>query len=526
MSKIWIGGFYGFLLSIVASCSTSSPDSDELSGQSGDPSDEPSGLVEYPTPNRTTIAAFPGAYGAGKYTQGGAGGTVYTVTSLEDTNTRGTLRYAINQSGTRTIVFAVGGVINLTSNLTIRNGNLTIAGQTAPGGGICIKRGTVQISADNVIIRFLRFRLGDEPFSGATEKDADAIWGREHKDIILDHCSMSWSTDEIASFYGNTNFTMQWCLLSESLYHSIHPKGNHGYGGIWGGSPATFHHNLIAHAYSRTPRLCGSRYTGQPESEKVDLRNNVFYNWSGNGGYAGEGGSFNFVNNYYKPGAATNARAEGGSSGRKVLYRIFAPDKNDADANPANGENWGLFYLSGNVFDGTSPNISSTFQSLVTNVNNDNWLGLQPSETPAAGVASLRSATEFAITSDVNDFTQSASDAFNSVLDYAGASLVRDAVDTRIITETRAGTYTYVGSVDGNLGIIDSQEDVGGWPVYDQGTVLKDTDGDGMPDDWETEQGLNPASSADGIKYNLSSDYTNLEVYLNSLVERLFPSSE
>ena len=168
MSKIWIGGFYGLLLSIVASCSTSSPDSDELPGQSGDPSDEPSGLVEYPTPNRTTIAAFPGAYGAGKYTQGGAGGTVYTVTSLEDTNTRGTLRYAINQSGTRTIVFAVGGVINLTSNLTIRNGNLTIAGQTAPGGGICIKRGTVQISADNVIIRFLRFRLGDEPFSGAT----------------------------------------------------------------------------------------------------------------------------------------------------------------------------------------------------------------------------------------------------------------------------------------------------------------------------------------------------------------------
>lgn len=232
------------------------------------------------------------------------------------------------------------------------------------------------------------------------------------------------------------------------------------------------------------------------------------------------------MNNYYKPGAATNARAEGGSSGRKVLYRIFAPDKNDADANPANGENWGLFYLSGNVFDGTSPNISSTFQSLVTNVNNDNWLGLQPSETPAAGVASLRSATEFAITSDVNDFTQSASDAFNSVLDYAGASLVRDAVDTRIITETRAGTYTYVGSVDGNLGIIDSQEDVGGWPVYDQGTILKDTDGDGMPDDWETEHGLNPASSADGIKYNLSSDYTNLEVYLNSLVERLFPSSE
>lgn len=512
---------------LTVACSGDTPvDSGETPNETpetGDDGDSDDPLPVYPIPDRTMIAAFPGAYGAGRATTGGAGGTVYTVTSLEDTNQRGTLRYAVNQRGPRIIVFAVGGIINLSTNLRITNGDLTIAGQTAPGDGICIKRGTVQVDADNVIIRFLRFRVGDEPLSGTT-KDADAIWGRNRKDIIIDHCSMSWSTDEVASFYGNTNFTMQWCLLSESLYNSIHPGNQaHGYGGIWGGSPATFHHNLMAHIYSRTPRLCGSRYTGLPDEEAVDLRNNVFYNWSGLGGYAGEGGRYNFVNNYYKPGAATNIRAEtGGSFGRRVLYRIFAPDGNDDAQHPANAGNWGEFHLAGNVFDGTSPHLNATYQNHLNNVNADNWVGLQPASTPPNGEESLKSITAFPITSDVNEFTQSAEEAYRSVLNFVGASLKRDAIDSRIIEETRNGTYRYTGSNGARGGMIDSQTDVGGWPSYASGTAPRDTDGDGMPDEWETANGLDPRNPADGASYNLSRSYTNLEVYLNSLVEHLY----
>ncbi len=443
---------------------------------------------------------YPGVLGGGSIVTGGKGGKVLYVTSLEDgENIKGTLRWAINQSGPRTILFKVAGTIRLNSILKINKGNLTIAGQSAPGDGITLRDYPVTVSSDNVIIQFIRFRMGDE----AAVQD-DALKGIGRNNIVIDHCSMSWSTDECSSFYDNRNFTMQWCILSESLRNSVHNKGLHGYGGIWGGKKASFHHNLFAHHDSRNPRFCGSRYSNDPASEKVDFRNNVIYNWGSNSSYAGEGGSYNIVGNYYKPGPATLSRSG------KLTYRIMSPNS-DTGSNQQPAGVWGKFYVAANVMHGRD------------DVTASNQLGVHPDlrkgETTIPD--SLLSVSEFSIAPMP---THSAEVAYSQVLQKAGASKVRDAVDLRIVKEVTEGSYTYPGSKESKNGIIDSQQDVGGWPVLSflPGQVVVDSDEDGLPDSWETEHKLDPANAADGAILAGKTPYTWLETYLFEIVKELY----
>jgi hypothetical protein len=433
------------------------------------------------------VPAFPGAEGFGAMTTGGRGGSVIEVTNLNDSG-EGSLRAAIQASGARTVVFRISGTIALQSRLSIKNNNITIAGQTAPGDGICLKNYTLTIDADNVIIRYIRSRLGD-----VDNVQDDAINGRRHRNIILDHCSMSWSVDECGSFYDNQDFTMQWCLLSESLYESVHDKGRHGYGGIWGGQGATFHHNLLAHHSSRNPRFCGSRYSNQPDLEKIDHRNNVIYNWGGNSCYGAEGGSYNMVDNYYKYGPAT-------SSG--VRDRIIHPDADDGTNSQPAGVR-GKFYITGNYV---------WRSSLVTE---NNWNGVDGLDAATKEAVRL---DEPVVAPAITD--QNAEVAFEHVLADVGAVLpARDPLDRRIIRETMTGTATYGGVYGAHKGIIDTQTTVGGWPVLNSTTAPVDTDHDGMPDGWEDSMGLDKNDAADRNGDKNGNGYTDLEDYLNNLAE-------
>lgn len=465
-------------------------------------------IVAIPVAMAQSTAAFPGAEGHARYTTtGGRGGKVYHVTKLTDDGSRGTLRYAVRKSGVRTVVFDVSGTIELESDLVISYGDITIAGQTAPGDGICLKNYSLKIDADNVIVRFIRCRLGEE----ATEA-RDAMEGQRHSNIIIDHCSMSFSTDECASFYDNTNFTMQWCFIAESLKASTHVKGNHGYGGIWGGKNASFHHNILAHHDSRTPRMCGSRYSNRADLESVDFRNNVIYNWGNtNSGYAGEGGTYNFVNNYYKPGPATKS---------SIVARIFQPNADDGTNQQAKGV-WGTFYVAGNYVDGTSPydNVQNN-QDKIEATNADNWNGIHPNTKNAALPADgIRADVEYAA-GEVT--THSASVAYDKVVAYAGASLSRDAQDARIAGEIVDGSYTYVGSTTGLCGIIDKTSDVGGWSELLSTEAPMDSDEDGIPDEWEEANGLDLNDDSDAAElWHDGTGYTALEVYLHSLVDNI-----
>lgn len=451
--------------------------------------------------------AFPTAEGYGKYTVGGRGGDVYAVTNLNDSG-EGSLRAAVEAQGPRTVVFRVSGIINLQSDLDIKNPFITIAGQTAPGDGITLRGHPLMIYANQVIIRYLRVRLGDE--SGEA---SDAITSRYTENLILDHVSASWSIDETMSIYHGKNVTVQWCVIAESLYMSNHTKkSDHGYGGIWGSNYSTYHHNLIASHSNRNVRFASG-------AGNTDYRNNVIYNWGFESAYGAEtkqlgNSKFNFSNinmvaNYYKPGPATQP----GPKSRQIA----APWSRNGDSD------YGKWYIADNFMAG-SPEVTR-----------DNWKGVVPALTAIAGVQEHNPSNPAAIPGlklaqpwpamAINQ--QSAEDAYASVLKHAGASLPkRDAVDVRIIDEVRNGYATYEGpsyelrrkvaDPAKNHGIIDSQDDVGGWPELQSLPAPADRDQDGMPDAWEKAQGLNPNDPAD--RNLVAPDgYTRLEHYLNSI---------
>ena len=455
--------------------------------------------------------AFPGAEGGGMYTTGGRGGKVIHVTTLADSGT-GSLRAALNESGARTIVFDVAGIIELKSALSIKNGNVTIAGQTAPGDGICIKNYELKFeNADNIIIRFIRFRMGDE-----AKREADALWGRYNRNIIIDHCSMSWSTDECSSFYANEFFTMQWCILTESLRNSVHGKGKHGYGGIWGGKNASFHHNLLANHDSRNPRIDHPQIYGnyvETHRGNVDYRCNAVYNWGSNLTYGGEDGWFNIVNNYYKPGPA--------SSDRKYFVDAYGSYVKDGTTY---ADSYPQMYLSGNV-NTEYPELGAANDASTIYWHNGagygNYNTLLNNQLELQGPQGR----------EVYTTTHDAEKSFDMICQYAGASLVRDAVDERACTDAKNGTATYKDGGNGSKnGIIDTQSAVGGWPVYnatsEETAKVKDSDADGMPDWFEKEFGLDASKATDAAEKTLDQygRYTNLEMYLHYLVREITSS--
>ncbi|MBB5267214.1 pectate lyase family protein [Algibacter amylolyticus] len=444
--------------------------------------------------------AFPTAEGYGKYAKGGRGGEVYEVTNLNDGG-EGSLRAAIEAPEPRTVVFKVSGTITLESPLRIKHPFITIAGQTAPGDGICIRKWPLIIEADHVIIRYIKVRFGNE--SGS---DSDAISSRFVNNLILDHVSASWSVDETMSIYHCKNVTVQWCIISESLFNSNHIKGIHGFGGIWGSNYSTYHHNLLAHHSSRNVRFASG-------SGNTDYRNNVIYNWGYQSAYGGENqqknndgtvnpefsfSNINMVANYYKPGPAT---ALG-----NVQYRIVSPSRRDVTTD------YGTWYVAENFME-RNPVVSA-----------NNWDGGVQPQGGNSDIEILKSGKPWPAMA-IKQHT--AQEAYKLVLNNAGATLPkRDAVDTRIVNDVRKGVATFEGTTykqkkdvpdpTKNSGIIDTPNDVGGWPELKSTSAPTDTDKDGMPDKWEIKNGLNPKDPSD--RNIIGPDgYPMLEVYLNGI---------
>lgn len=506
--------------------------------------------------------AFPGAEGHGRYVTGGRGGKIVHVTNLNDSGT-GSFREAV-KSGNKIIVFDVAGVIALKSDLKFAD-NITILGQTAPSPGITLRYYTVQPGSNN-IIRFIRIRRGQEK---NINDGADASWQRNKTGIIFDHCSFSWSIDEVASFYDNNNFTMQWCTVAESLTNPGHSKGAHGYGGIWGGKLASFHHNFVAHLMNRGPRFNGARYgwTGYTsnkeystykwqnavQAENVDFRNCVMYNAQGTCYGGPGGGQINIVNNYYKAGPSHSLKGttlnglkvdvstgkERGSQDRITLVTLSTQSNSDKN-HPELYDMTSRYYINGNTTETTKGSKTTnkdwkgvSYDKGVPSLNGEyyspdanNYYGDAVAHTTISGKSCVKiKMDEPAPTGQVT--THSAAEAYEKVLAYVGASLYRDEIDARYMEEAKTGTATYKGSITNSPGIIDKVSDVKGYTEANFGTGTRpadfDTDKDGIPDEWEKANGLNPNDASDALTYSLDKKgyYTNIEVYANSLVENI-----
>lgn len=504
--------------------------------------------------------AFPGAEGHGRYVTGGRGGKVVHVTNLNDSGT-GSFREAV-KSSKRIIVFDVAGVIALKSDLKIGD-NITILGQTAPSPGITLRYYTVQ-PGNNNIIRFLRIRRGEEK---NINDGADATWQRNKTGIIFDHCSFSWSIDEVASFYDNNNFTMQWCTVAESLTNPGHSKGAHGYGGIWGGKLASFHHNFIGHLMNRGPLFNGSRYgwTGYTsnkeystykwqnavQAENVDFRNCVMYNAQGTCYGGPGGGQINIVNNYYKAGPSHSLKGKTlnglkvdistgsvrGNQDRITLVTLSTQSNSDKN-HPELYDMTSRYFINGNTTETTKGSVTKnqdwkgiSYDKGIPSLNGEyyspdakNFYGDNVAHVTISGKSCVKIKMDApAPTGEVT--THSAAESFSKVLAYSGASLYRDEIDARYMEEAKTGTAKYKGSITKSPGIIDKISDVNGYTEANFGTASRpadfDTDKDGIPDAWEIANGLDPNDASDALTYSLDSKeyYTNLEVYANSLVE-------
>ncbi|WP_113923015.1 pectate lyase family protein [Cognataquiflexum aquatile] len=463
------------------------------------------GTFTSPSQDVAKPLAFPGAEGFGKYATGGRGGMVYIVTNLNDSGL-GSLRWAVEAKGPRTVIFQVSGNVELKSNLNIREGNLTIAGQTAPGEGITIKNHSLIIrNASNIIIRFIRSRLGD---TSNLENDAFTIRrdsrGSTPENIIIDHCSFSWGTDETLSIGNGKNITIQYCIIAEGLNDSVHEKGPHGYGGIVSGQNISIFTNLLSHFTQRNLHFQKGNNFSRSES-LIDFRNNAVYNWSFRASDGGYESNVNIISNYYKPGPAS--QNTGGHSNHFFNGTSINKDPNT----------YGLIFLEGNILTNRKE------------VTDNQWLGvrLQSGTLTKQYLEKLKHKDQkgklipFSIQKEFFSKTYPADVAYTQILNHSGSSLFRDAVDLRLINEVKTGKTTYMGSKTGIPGIIDSQNDVGGWPELKSLPAPKDSDRDGMPDAWEIENGLDPDKRSDRF-YDLNPNFTNLEVYLNGLVAHLF----
>lgn len=414
---------------------------------------------DFPAQADRRISAFPGAEGFGRYARGGRGGVVYEVTNLNNSGP-GSLRAAVDAKGPRTVVFKVSGTITLLNKINVMHPYLTIAGQTAPGDGICIKGADLFVRTHDVIVRFMRFR------GGGGENSLHVMY--KSRDVIIDHCSISWGGDEVASFYGNENVTVQWCMIGEGFF-------GHSCGGLWGPA-SSYHHNLIYSSGTRNPKFAYA------DGAVTDFRNNVVYNWGYQSSITGRGDLVNIVNNYYKHGP--------GKRPNDKLNRTIVTG-NDVG---------GRTYVSGNYVWGY-PDVTA-----------DNWNG---------GVQGVTTRVDKPLPAPPVTL-HTAEEAYELVLAKAGASLPRrDPVDERVIHELKTHTYSFYGIKRGEIypGLMHSPMQAGGWPQLNTYDVPVDTDGDGMPDWWEIARGLNLHNPANRNGYDLCEDYTNLEVYLDYLVK-------